>query len=78
MDTEPVLKPMSVARDDFIRDLTELINTSLLPPFVIEDVLKDTHIKISYIAKAQLERDTTQYQEAIKKREAMKTKAKEM
>lgn len=74
MHKETILKPMSVARDDFVRDLTELINTCMLPPFVIEDVLKDTCKKISYVAKAQLERDTAEYQEAIKKQEANRKK----
>lgn len=67
MSKETILKPMSVARDDFIRDLTELINSCMLPPFVIEDVLKDTCQKISYVAKAQLERDAAEYHESIKK-----------
>lgn len=64
---KPILKPMSVARNEFISNLTELINNSMLPPFVIEDVLKDTYNKICVISKQQLESDMTKYMDALKK-----------
>lgn len=64
---EPILKPMSVARNDFINDLTDLINKCMLPPFVIEEVLKDTYNQISLISKRQLENDMKSYQEALEK-----------
>ena len=61
MSQEKLLKPMSVARDEFITDLTDLINNSMLPPFIIEDVLKDTYSKICIISKRQLEQDRRKY-----------------
>lgn len=67
MKNESILKPMSVARHEFINDLTDLINASMLPPFVIEDVLKDTYNKICCVSKKQLESDMKQYQEAVEK-----------
>lgn len=67
MKNEPILKPMSVARSEFISNLTDLINSCMLPPFVIEDVLKDTYNKISIISKQQLAEDTKKYQEAMEK-----------
>ena len=74
MKTEPILKPMSVARNDFINALTDLINNSMLPPFVIEDVLKDTHHRISTISKQQLEQDIKRYEESLKKIQSDKNK----
>lgn len=67
MKNDQILKPMSVARHEFINNLTDLINSCMLPPFVIEEVLKDTHLKISLIAKEQLVEDTKRYQEALEK-----------
>ena len=61
MSQEKLLKPMSVARDEFITDLTDLINNSMRPPFIIEDVLKDTYSKICIISKRQLEQDRRKY-----------------
>ena len=58
---------MSVARNEFINNLTDLINKSMLPPFVIEDVLKDTYNKISLISKQQLENDMKKYNDSIMK-----------
>lgn len=65
MSNESILKPMSVARNEFINDLTDLINNCMLPPFIIEDVLKDTYSKISTISAKQLEADMKKYQEAL-------------
>lgn len=65
MNSEPILKPMSVARKEFISNLTDLINGCMLPPFIIEDVLKDTYHKICVIANKQLEDDTKRYQSAL-------------
>lgn len=67
MKSDQILKPMSVARNEFINNLTDLVNSSMLPPFVIEEVLKDTYNQISLISKRQLENDTKSYQEALEK-----------
>ncbi len=67
MEGKQILKPMSVARNEFIGELTDLINSCMLPPFVIEDVLKDTYNKISVISKQQLAEDTKRYQAEMEK-----------
>ena len=67
MKGDQIMKPMSIARNEFISNLTELINKSMLPPFVIEDVLKDTYNKILLVSKQQLEEDTKRYNESIAK-----------
>lgn len=65
MNKQPILKPMSVARHEFINNLTDLINSCMLPPFVIEEVLRDTYTKVCTISKLQLENDLKNYQTAI-------------
>lgn len=67
MKSDQIMKPMSVARNEFISNLTSLINNSMLPPFVIEDVLKDTYNKILLVSKQQLEEDTKRYNESVEK-----------
>lgn len=67
MKNEPILKPMSVARHEFIGNLTDLINSCMLPSFVIEEVLKDTYTKISALSRQQLENDLKAYQTALEK-----------
>lgn len=60
-----ILKPMSVVRTEFIGAMTELINNCMLPPFVIEGVLKDMLHEIHILSNRQLEIDTKQYQEQL-------------
>lgn len=60
-----IMKPMSVARAEFINNLTALINSSMLPPFVIEPILKDMYRDMSVVSKQQLERDMEQYQREL-------------
>ena len=66
MDKEnEILKPMSIARAEFISNLTDLINNSMLPPFVIEDVLKDMYGEIKIISQKQLENDKKNYEKML-------------
>ena len=58
---------MSVARAEFINSLTDLINNSMLPPFVIEPILKDMYNDIHMVAQRQYEADVKRYNEELKK-----------
>ena len=60
-----VIKPMSVARSEFIQSLTKLINDSELPPFVVEAILKDLYADVRALTQRQLELDTKSYLEAL-------------
>ena len=64
-----VMKPMSVARSEFIQSLTNLINESTLPLFVIESVLKDIHSDVRSLSQRQLEIDLKNYREALSQAE---------
>lgn len=61
-----IQKPISVIRAEFISSLTNLINTSALPPFIIEPILKDMYSDIRMLSQKQLEADTKRYQEQLK------------
>lgn len=61
-----IQKPISVARAEFISLLTDLINTSALPPFIIEPILKDMYSDIRMLSQKQLEADTKRYQEQLR------------
>lgn len=54
-------KPITVARYDFISAMTDLINNSNLPPFVVETILKDFYSDVKILAQQQLESDMERY-----------------
>ena len=58
-------KPLSVARYEFIQQLTNLINGANIPFFVIEAVLKDMYIDVKSLAQKQLESDIGRYRAAL-------------
>ena len=64
-----VMKPMSVARSEFIQSLTNLINESTLPLLVIESILKDMHSDVRSLSQRQLEIDLKNYREALSQAE---------
>lgn len=68
-----VMKPMSVARSEFIQYLTNLINESTLPLFVIESILKDMHSDVRSLSQRQLEIDLKNYREALSQAEDEET-----
>ncbi len=59
-------KPITILRDEFIKNLTELINKSNLPLFVIESILKDTYFDVKPLVQKQLENDLRNYQKSLK------------
>lgn len=58
-------KPITVARQEFIEDIVGAVNTSGLPFFVIEAMLKDLLGSVQRGAEAQLEKDRTAYGEYL-------------
>lgn len=61
-----IQKPLSILRAEFVSSLTELINASKLPPYIIEPILKDMYNEVYIYSQKQLEEDTKRYQEQIK------------
>lgn len=54
-------KPITLVREDFIKNLATLINTSSLPMFVVEPILRQYADEVAVLAKQQLELDRQNY-----------------
>ena len=59
-------KPLTVAREEFVEDLVNLINNSGLPFFVVLDILRSTVEEVQDAAKRQYEADKAKYEEDSK------------
>lgn len=57
-------KPLSVAREDFVNELVELINNSGLPMFVVLDVLKGATEEVKDAAARQYEQEKMEYEKS--------------
>ena len=62
-----VNKPITLLREDFVGNLTELCNNSGLPFFVIESILKDFIQEVHIASKKQYESDKVRYNEELLK-----------
>lgn len=60
-----ISKPITVVREDFITELTNLVNSCGLPPFIIEPILKDMLANVKVAAKRQLDADLARYAEML-------------
>lgn len=63
---EQIQKPITMVRNEFITELTALINDSGLPAFIIEPILKDTLYDVRIAAQRQAEADEKNYRKALK------------
>lgn len=68
-------KPLSVAREEFCKDLFELINKSGLPAVVIQPIIAEFNTMVANAAKEQYEKEALAYKEEMAKYE--KAKAEE-
>lgn len=55
------MKPITVAREEFVASLVDLCNNSGLPFFVLEGILKDTLSEVHSAAVKQYEADLKKY-----------------
>lgn len=62
-------KPITIIYEEFKKNLTDTINNSGLPPFVIEPVLSDYLNEIRMLIKKQYEMDKNAYEEYLKSTE---------
>lgn len=57
-------RPLSVAREDFVNSLVELVNNSGLPMFVVLDVLKSATEEVKDAAARQYEQEKMEYEKS--------------
>lgn len=60
---EKLLKPITVRREEFIEQLTNLINNSGLPFFAVESVMRNTINEVATLSKQQYEMDLKRYEQ---------------
>lgn len=65
-------KPIMLLKDDFTNEMTDLINKSGLPLFVIEPILKDFLREVNAELRKQYEYEKMQYELALKNAESAK------
>lgn len=56
------MKPLTVAREEFVNALVELCNNAQLPFFVIESVLKDVLQEVHAASVKQYEAEKAEYE----------------
>lgn len=64
--TNNIVKPITVAREDFRKELLNLCNNSGLPLFCIEDLLKDFIQQVQIASVEQYKKDKEDYEKLIK------------
>ena len=64
-----IYKPLPLVKEEFVEALTNLINSSPMPRFVIESILKDFYSDMKIIARKELEVEKKRYEEAINQQE---------
>jgi hypothetical protein len=57
-------KPITIVRAEFISNLTNLINNSNLPLFVVEPILKDMYLEVKSVMQKQYEYDLANYNQS--------------
>lgn len=58
-------KPFTLVYEDFRQEMTNLINNSGLPFFIIENVLQNYLVEARNVAKKQYELDKAQYEKSL-------------
>ena len=61
-----VNKPIMLLREEFVTNMSNLINNSGLPLFVIEPIMRDLLTEVNIGIKRQYETEKAQYEQAIK------------
>ena len=74
MDKQTLVKPVTMIREDFIKNVINLCNNSELPFFIIEDILKNLLQEIHTASQRQLESDKKKYKQEL---ERLQTKSEE-
>lgn len=57
-------KPLTVARQEFVDGLVELINSSALPAFIIREVIAKTDVELAKVEQTQYEQEKKAWEES--------------
>ena len=64
---ETIQMPVSMRINVLKNGLATLINTSNLPPYIVEPILKDLHAEVSELAEEQAKKEAEEYNKAVEK-----------
>lgn len=67
MDKQTIPMPTSMRIDILKNGLVTLINTSNLPPYIVEPILKDLHTEVHELAEEQARKEAEEYNKAVEK-----------
>lgn len=59
-------KPISLKIKDFKNDVVNLINTSGLPLFIVEPILKEVLVAVQNKAEQEYQQDILKYEQSLK------------
>ena len=67
-------KPITVIRQEFIDTISNTINNSGLPLFVIEPILRDIYLEVKSLSQKQYEFDRAEYESKLQVGDANESK----
>ena len=59
-------KPITVARQEFIDKISDVINNCNLPLFIVEPIMRDVYLEIKSLSQKQYEMDKEEYESKLK------------
>ena len=62
---EAIQMPVSMRINVLRNGLVTLINTSNLPPYIVEPILKDLHAEVHGLAEEQARKEAEEYNKAV-------------
>ena len=71
---EKIEKPITMIRQEFIDKISNDINNSNLPLFIIEPILKDIYMEVKSLYARQCEMEKVEYENKIKMGDANESK----
>ena len=65
MDKQTISMPTSMRINILKNGLATLINTSNLPPYIVEPILKDLHAEVHGLAEEQARKEAEEYNKVV-------------
>ena len=66
MNTNTIVKPATLLKEDFVQNLIELCNNFGLPFFIVESIMRDILQEIHMASQRQLDADRVKYEQELK------------
>lgn len=65
MNKQTIEMPVSMRINILKNGLITLINTSNLPPYIVEPIIKDLHMEVHELAETQAKKEAEEYNKAV-------------